>query len=218
MHAAFLFRIRFALPVLALLAVGLWGCATPRQGPELPEVAIGVAEFHQPQSIVDMLAGFMPEDAPRIPEKILTELDATFAEVLETETKRKYASMETFRECRDAKASGQATGRAAALRRWVAVGECMGVEFLLVPQAYEWNEREGGQAGVTRPAGVVLDFFLVDVKNSVLTSRSHFNETQVALADNLLTTRQFFSRGGRWITAIELAREGMVRAVKDMGL
>ena len=215
-------RSRFLIPYivlsLAVLALGLSGCATTRQGPELPQVKIGVAEFSQPQSTAEMLAGYMAENTPRVSPKNLTELDAALANVLGKETKREYASPESFLECRDAKAPGQTTGRVAALKRWVAVGNCMKVDFILVPQVYELHEREGGEAGVTRPAGVILDFFLIDVKNSVLTSRSHFDETQAALASNLLDAGKFFSRGAKWVSAIELATEGMLKAVKDMGL
>lgn len=211
-------RSRIIVLVFASLVIGLWGCATPRQGPELPQVNIGITEFTQPQSTMEMLAGYMAEDAPRVHQKNMTELDATLADVLRKETKRHYAPAETYLGCRDAKAPGQTTGRVAALRHWVAVGACMKVDFLLVPQVLEMHEREGGKAGVTRPAGMIMDFFLIDVKNSVLTSRSHFDETQTALADNLLETGKFFSRGAKWISAIELAREGMIKAVKDLGL
>ncbi|MCC8194509.1 MAG: hypothetical protein LIP28_07690 [Deltaproteobacteria bacterium] len=211
-------RSRIVALIFASLVIGLWGCASPRQGPELPEVNIGVAEFTQPHSTLDMLAGYMAENAPRVPPKTLTELDATLIDVLRKETKRSYAPADSFLGCRNAKAPGQTGGRVAAFKRWIAVGNCMKVDFLLVPQVIELHEREGSEAGVTRPAGVILDFFLLDVKNAVLTSRSHFDETQTALADNLLDTGKFFSRGAKWISAMELSREGMVKAVKDMGL
>ena len=211
-------RSRVVIFVLATLILGLSGCATPRQGPELPEVNIGVAGFTQPQSVLEMLAGHMPEDTPRVQPEVLAELDEALANVLRQETKRAYAPMETFLGCRDAKAPSHVSGRAAALRHWIAVGTCMKVDFLLVPQVINWHEREGSQAGVTRPAGVTLDFFLIDIKNAVLTSRSHFDETQAALAENLLETRKFLSRGARWVSAIELAREGMLKAIRDMGL
>lgn len=211
-------RNRVLAPLFLLLAAGLWGCATPRQGPELPQVNMGVAAFTQPHSTMEMLAGYMAEDAPRVPQKQITSLDGALRDVLRKETKRGYAPMETYQECQDAKAPGQTTGRVAALKHWVAVGNCMKVDFLLVPQVLEMHEREGSEAGVTRPAGLIMDFFLIDVKNAVLTSRSHFDETQAALADNLLNTGKFLSRKGKWISAVELAREGMVKAVKDMGL
>ena len=216
MNVFSLSRNRIVVFALVSLILGLSGCATPRQGPELPQVNIGVAAFSQPHSVLEMLAGHMPEDTAHIQPKVLTELDETLAEVLRKETTRTYAPREAFLGCSDAKASG--TGRAAALRRWVAVGSCMKVDFLLVPHAINWQEREGSQAGVTCPAGVTLDFFLIDVRNAVLTSRSHFDETQTALAENLLEAPKFLSRGARWISAIELAREGMLKAVRDMGL
>ena len=213
-------RISNQITVLALAfaLLTLLGCASQRQGPELPKVNIAIAEFSQPQSTMEMLAGYMAENTPRVPEKTMAALDATLYELLTTQTTRDYSATSRFLECRNAKAPGQTSNRVAALKRWVAVGNCMKVDFLLVPQVFELHEREGSEAGVTRPASVVLDIFLVDVKNSVLTSRSHFDETQAALADNLLETHKFIARGGKWITAMELAREGMVKAVKDLGL
>ena len=219
MNFSALFRSRFAIVLLIVLAFSLWGCATPRQGPELPPSSIGVAAFTQPQSVLEMLAGNIPDDTPRIQPKKLTELDATLAEVLRTETKRQFAPMETFLGCRNAKAPGQTTGRASALRYWIAVGNCMKVDFLLVPHAIDFRERDGGEAGVIHPASVTMNFYLIDVRNSLVTTRSHFEETQIALSDNLLEANKFISRRGRWISALELAREGMVKAVtKDMNL
>jgi hypothetical protein len=210
--------LRLLIPALVAFTAVLWGCAAQRQGPELPEASIGIAEFTQPRTAMDMLAGYMAEDTPRVPMKILGQLDEAFSEVLRKETRRSYAPSRTYLECRDAQVPGEKRGRTAALKHWIAVGACMKVDFLLVPQITEFQEREGGEAGVTRPAGVSMDVFLLDVKNSSLTGRSHFNEIQAPLAANLLDTPKFFSRGGKWISAVELATEGMVKAVKELGL
>lgn len=208
-----------ALLLLSLaLTVAAAGCATPRQGPPLPEVAIGVAQFSQPQSTAEMLAGYMPEDAPRVTQKELSELDAAFIRVLSQDTTRSYANAKTYLECRNAVAAELTNGRLGALKKWVAVGACMEVEFLVVPQVYHMQERAGSEAGVTRPAGISLDIFLIDVNNASLVSRSHFDEVQVPLAENLLETGKFIARGGKWITAVALASEGMKKAVKDLGL
>lgn len=213
-----LFSSRFLLPVLAVVILGLAACATPRQGAPLPEVRIGVTEFTQPLTISDMLAGYMAENTPRIPSKVLMQLNEALIEVLRTETRRTFADPATYLQCASAKAPGQTTGRVAAMRHWIAVGNCMNVDFLVVPQIMEFHEREGGEAGVTRPAGVVMNVFLIDVKNEVLASRSHYDETQASLADNLLDTGKFISRGGRWVTGVELVKEGLRKAIKDMGL
>ena len=212
------FSPRLILLPLAVVIIGLWGCATPRQGAPLPQVTVGVAEFTQPQTTGDMLAGYMAENTPRVSSQTMMQLNEALGEVLRGETERTYASTETYLQCTDAKAPGQGSGRVAALKHWIAVGNCMKVDFLVVPQIMEYHEREGGEAGVTRPAGVVMNVYLVDVKNEVLTSRSHYDETQAPLASNLLETGKFISRGAKWVTGVELAKEGLRKAIKDLGL
>ena len=207
----------FVLLVLALSAV-LFACAKPQQGPPLPEVNIGIAGFEQPKTPLDMLAGYAPENSPEIPRKVMTQLDETLINVLTLGTSRTYVTGERYLQCRNAKAPGQTRSRVAALHHWSAVGMCMKVDVLLVPHLFKFQEREGSEAGITRPAGVTMDIFLIDVKNKQLVSRSHFDETQQALADNLLNSGKFFSRGAKWLTGVQLAREGMGKAIKDLGL
>ena len=209
--------IRFLLAML--LACALFACTKPQQGPPLPEVKLGATAFTQPLATADLLAGYVPENIPKVPAKVLPQLDDAFAGVLLHKTKRQVAGVDAYQECKDAKAPGQSpNSRGPALYRWAAVGACMKVDFLLVPQILEFHEREGGEAGVVTPAKVVMDVFLVDVKNKTLVSRSHFDEAQASLSDNLLDAGKFISRGGKWVTALDLAREGMEKAVKDLGL
>lgn len=219
MHSTFHFRRH--IPTLAGLVACLLllSCASPKKAPPLPEVNMGVAWFTQPQETADLLAGFLPENTPRVEEKYLGQLDAALDEVLLTQTKRSYVGPGSFPDCKDVRVPGKtASNRVAALHYWVAVGKCMGVDFLLVPQIIDLRERDGSEAGVVTPAGVTMDMFLIDVRNGVLVTRSHFDEVQGALADNLLDAGKFVSRGGKWISAVELAQEGMVKAVEDLGL
>ena len=205
------------LGAFILLAGGLLSCAKPQQGPPLPPVKIGVAGFTQPQSTNDLLAGFLPQDTPAVDSKVLPHLDELFADVLRTKTKRSFTGVSAYQRCRDIRVPGQ-TARGTALAHWVAVGKCMEVDFLLVPHIVDFRERDGGQMGVVSPASVTMDVFLVDVQGAQLVSRSRYQETQAALTDNLLDTRRFLARGGRWVTASALAQEGMEKAVKDLGL
>ncbi len=202
----------------AFLALALFACAKPQQNPPLPDIKLGVVAFMQPRSTPDLLAGYMAEDIPVVPAKVLPQLDDTFAAVLTQKTKRAFSGTDAYHECKDAKTPDQRQGRIPALYHWAAVGACMNVDFLLVPQIFEFRERDGSEAGVVTPAKVIMDVFLVDVKGKSLISRSHFDETQTALSDNLLDAGKFISRGGKWITALALAREGMEKAVKDLGL
>ena len=49
-------------------------------------------------------------------------------------------------------------------------------------------------------------------------SRSHFKEKQVGLSDNLMNFDSFLKRGAKWLTAQELAMEGMQKMIKEFGL
>ena len=206
------------LCLLSLLACAmlLTSCARPKQGAALPPVSIGVAEFSQPMTTADLLAGFMPEDTPRIDSKLFPQLDDALSDVLREETSRSYKGVSFYQKCREARAPGQ-TSRQAAMRHWTAVGQCMGVDYLIIPHVVELRERDGGEAGVITPAKIVMDLFLLDVKNGSIL-RSHYDETQAPLAANLLDTDKFIARGGKWVTAIDLAREGMQKGVKELGL
>ena len=203
---------------LLILVTMLCACAKPQQGPPLPKVKIGLAGFTQPRTPLAMLAGYAPEEAPEIPQKIMTQLDESLENVLARETNREYLTGNLYMRCKDAKPTGQTRSRGSALRQWAAVGMCMKVDVLLVPHILAYHEREGSEAGITKPASVTMDLFLIDAKSGTLFSRSHFEETQTALTDNLLNTPKFFSRGGKWITGMQLAREGMLKAIKDLGL
>ncbi len=214
--------IRRPILLCLVLAAGLLlaACATPRQTP-LPVGALklGLADFTQPMTASDMLAGYAPEDAAQVDKKVLNEADAILATVLAGKSKNSFRSKESSQHC--AKVVRDQGGRGnnqAALRYWSAIGRCMGVDLLVVPHLYEWRERDGSAIGAAKPAKVVMDIYVVDVRNEALISRSHFDETQSALSSNLLEADKFFKRGGKWITAHDLAREGMEKAVKELGL
>jgi hypothetical protein len=202
---------------MVLLVFGLLSCAPPHKTPPIPAVKVGLAWFTQPRETADLLAGFLPDDTPLVDAKVLLHLDELFDEVLQDKTTRTYIGGAAYQHCRSASNPAQ-QGRGTALARWVAVGRCMEVDFLLVPHIMEFRERDGGDLGVMRPAKVLMDIFLVDIRNAQLTGRSHYEETQEALASNLLSAGKFLSRGGKWVNAGALAREGMEKAVKELGL
>lgn len=208
----------FCLCLLA--AVALVGCAKPKQPPmPVGNLKLGVAFFTQPTDPATMLAGYLVEDGPRVEDKVLNEMDALLASVLAKESKNSFHSRESALKCsRTVTAQAGRSNNIAALRTWSAIGRCMGVDLLIVPQLLEYREREGGDYGVINPAKVVMDTFVLDVRNESLISRSRFDETQSSLASNLLEADKFFKRHGKWITAHDLAREGMEKAVKELGL
>ena len=81
-----------------------------------------------------------------------------------------------------------------------------------------WHQREGSRAGVTRPAHVRVEFFLINIQQGTVQERSVYDVEQSGLTSNLLEIGDFLKRKGGWATADELAREGMLKAVKDLML
>ncbi len=212
MRTALIFR----LGLTAVLTFALFACATPKQPPmPVGNLKLGVAYFTQPEYTGDLLAGYMTDDVQRIDEKVLSDLDGLFSSVLARESKHSFESQESALRCGKKQEQDK---KQAAIRRWSAIGRCMGVDILLVPQMLEWRERDGGDYGVVTPAKVVMDIYVLDVHAESLISRSRYDETQSALTSNLLDTGKFIKRGGKWVTARDLAKEGMVKAVKELGL
>lgn len=171
---------------------------------------IGVAPFTQPASTSDLLAGYVSDTAPRLDAKIFAQLDNDFADLLAEMTKRDYAGLDASRACMQKRPKRPA---APAFEYWLSIGKCMNVDILIVPQIHLWQDRQDGS-----PAAVAVDIFLLDVKNRTLLSRSRYDEKQRALLDNLLDVSKFIERGGRWVSAATLAKEGMFKAIKDFGL
>lgn len=76
---------------------------------------------------------------------------------------------------------------------------------------YRFQEREGGNFSVVRPASVGFHVHLYEGEKLIDTYV--FDETQQPLSDNIFRFFTFLRRGGKWITAGELAREGIHKSI-----
>lgn len=177
---------------------------------------MGVAPFSQPQNTAALLLGRLPEHQGKIPADALPKLDAAFAKVLAADCKRPLRMLPPLHTPDFTKFHAAESPR--ALTEWVAYGKSNAVEMLIVPQVLDWRQRDGSPAGVTESAAVRLEFFLIDVRTGGIVNRSVLEEKQLGLLDDLGHAGKFFKRHGAWITAEELAEEGMHKAVKDLGL
>lgn len=90
----------------------------------------------------------------------------------------------------------------------VNAGKSLGVDAVMIGVISEYNERQGSAIGVESPAGVKFSVEALDTKSAKLLWESYFTETQKPLFQNVLEIEKFFKRGGKWITADELAKEG----------
>jgi len=76
---------------------------------------------------------------------------------------------------------------------------------------FRFQERQGGNFAVDKPASVGFHLHLINQKRLVRVFE--FDETQQPLSDNILKFGAFLRRGAKWITAGQLAAEGIEKGI-----
>lgn len=175
---------------------------------------ISVAPFFQPIHFGQIIMGNIPENQGKIPADALMGLDADLRQILLTDTKRQYNFLTLGNNLATYPASAQPRG----LQFWLDYGRSHSLQYILVPQVLDWHEREGSQAGVEKSAHTRVEFFLINVPAGLVVGRTVYEEKQVGLVDNLFGVADFIKRRGQWVTARQLAQEGMKKAVLELGL
>lgn len=200
-------------------------CACARQPASTADVPrllsqsyrVSVAPFTQPLNPGQLITGQIPEEQGQIPQDELLLLDMDLRDALQGDTNRRYFFIPRQNLHQELNYS-HSTGQPDALARWIAYGKKHDAQLLLIPMVLNWHEREGSQAGVTSSAHVRVEFFLLNITTGTLLNRSTFEEKQVGLIDNLLSVADFVKRKGQWVSARQLAQEGMAKAVRELGL
>ncbi len=76
---------------------------------------------------------------------------------------------------------------------------------------YRYQERQGGNFAVQKPASIGFHLHLVD--HTKIVKIFEFDETQQPLSDNILKFGTFLRRGGKWVTVRRLAEEGIEKGI-----
>lgn len=105
---------------------------------------------------------------------------------------------------------GQLSIKTMALK----VGKELKADAILIGSVTSFQERIGGSFGITRPASVGFEVDLYSVQDDKLLWKSGFYETQSSLTEDIGSLPLFIKRGGKWITADELARYGAEEVVR----
>lgn len=206
--------MRYLLIVLLFLCPA---CAAQVRGPAVPDSAtLAVAGFVQPRHDWELMAGVLPEEPAALDPETLGALDASLASALRANGQAfMHAAM--VRQCEEITLAEKERRRFETVDYWRTVGRCMKTDYMLVPFMLRWQERDGGDWGVNRPAAIVMDMYLIEVASGKV-RRFHFEEEQQGLAENLLSGGRFLKRKGRWLTARDIAEEGMDAGLKELGL
>jgi len=215
-------RSNRVIVVLLVLSVVLASACQRRQAqvdPKMnPQFTVAVAPFTVAHEPWELLAGYMPERVVTPKADSLNDLDSILSKALKITPERNIIAGSKSKSCMDAVRRQPEASRMATLKYWQEVGKCMDAQYLLVPIVTHWKEREGSAAGSTSPAWVILDLYLINVKTGGMTNHFHYDYQQQALTDNILEMDKFFKRRGQWVTAADLAREGIEKGLKEFGL
>jgi len=94
-------------------------------------------------------------------------------------------------------------------------GEALGADMVMTGFVWRYKDRVGGDRAASSPASVGFTLILFQAAQSRILWSERYEETQQALSENILNAKAFFDRGGKWLTADELAREGLRKILKN---
>jgi hypothetical protein len=93
------------------------------------------------------------------------------------------------------------------------VGKELGADGVVIGYVSCFRERKGYALSAERPASVTFGVYLVRVSDGALVWGKIFDKTQQSLMENLFQASTFFKRP-KWLTARELAEEGVEEILK----
>ena len=88
-------------------------------------------------------------------------------------------------------------------------GEALRADLVMTGFVWRYKNRVGGDRAASSPASVGFDLILIHTADGKMLWTERFEETQRALSENILNAKTFLDRGGKWVTAEELAKEGL---------
>jgi hypothetical protein len=89
------------------------------------------------------------------------------------------------------------------------MGKELRADAIVVGYVYRYMERKGTAYAAEKPASVAFELQLIDVKEGSRSWKATFDKTQQSLMENLFNFKFFVKEKGRWVTARELAEEGV---------
>lgn len=116
-------------------------------------------------------------------------------------------------EVREVGSSLAPTSDAARHRR---IGEMVYADAVMMGRVQRYRERVGDEWGAKSPASVSFVLDLVDVRRGDVIWSASFDETQKSLSENIFAFGDISQRGVRWLSADQLAQEGVKKAIGQL--
>jgi hypothetical protein len=89
-------------------------------------------------------------------------------------------------------------------------------DAVVLTRVQRFRERMGDEWGAKSPASVAFILELIDVRRGDVVWSARFDETQKSLSENIFALGQIGQRGIRWLSANELAQEGVNKAIGQL--
>jgi hypothetical protein len=93
-------------------------------------------------------------------------------------------------------------------------GNALDVDGIVIGYMSCFRERVGYAYSVERPASVTFGIYMIRVSDGEMVWGSIYDKTQQSFSENVLQASTFFSRGLKWVTAAELAEDGVEEVLK----
>jgi hypothetical protein len=101
------------------------------------------------------------------------------------------------------------SGQVPERRLLTHAGKEANADAVLTGYIYRYEERSGTNLAVKNPASVALSVHMIRVVDGIDIWSGYIDETQQALAEDLFKASDFVRRGGRWVSADEMAGNGL---------
>jgi hypothetical protein len=111
---------------------------------------------------------------------------------------------------------GQSLPSVAPGNRLRQLGEAVYADAVLTGRVQRYRERVGDEWGARSPASVAFVLDLIDVRRGDVIWSATFDETQKSLSENIFAFGDIRERGVRWLSADQLAQDGVRKAVGQL--
>ena len=95
------------------------------------------------------------------------------------------------------------------------IGKALKSEAVMLWEVNRYRERSGSDYAVQSPASLAFVYRLVHTESGQTLCSGTFDETQQSATENLLALKTIASRGFKWITAADLAQEGVTKKLSS---
>lgn len=153
------------------------------------------------------MTGATPEDADRLLTDLLVDALHKQTALQTVPSRDAYAVMDAVKSAGDSQQS--------ALKILAKTGRMLKADMVMQGYLYRFEDRVGADYSAESAASVAFDVYLIDCVEQKLVWSGYFDQTQQALSEDLRYIGTFFRRGGRWITAEEMATTAMDDMFKE---